>query len=86
MAMGFIKTEVDPKLYFTLVGNDPLILVLYVDDVFLTSSKKLIEMCKRDLTSEFEMDIDMMHYFMGLEVWKQKSEIYWDKKNMSLIF
>ena len=62
LAMGFIKTEVDPKLYFTLVGNDPLILVLYVDDLLLTMSKKLIEMCKRDLASKFEIkNINMMH-------------------------
>jgi len=35
-SMGFNKSEVDPNLYFILVGFDPLILVLYVDDLFLT--------------------------------------------------
>jgi hypothetical protein len=69
--MGFTKNEADPNLYYTLVGDDPLILVLYADDLFLTGSKKLIKMCKKDLASEFEMkDIDMMHYFLGLEVWQ----------------
>jgi hypothetical protein len=29
-SMGFTKSEVDPKLYFIHVGEDPLILVLYV--------------------------------------------------------
>jgi hypothetical protein len=68
--MGFTKSEVDPNLYYILVGDDPLILVLYVDDLFLSGSEKLIEMCKQDLASKFEMkDIGMMHYFLGLEVW-----------------
>jgi hypothetical protein len=40
--MGFTKSEVDPNLYFILVGSDPLILVLYVDDLFLTGAKDLI--------------------------------------------
>jgi hypothetical protein len=30
-------------------------LVLYVDDLFLTGAKRLIAKCKRDLASEFKM-------------------------------
>jgi hypothetical protein len=68
--MGFMKSEADPNLYYNLVCEDPLILVLYVDDLFLTGSKKLIGGCKRELASEFEMkDIRLMHYFLGLEMW-----------------
>ena len=60
----------NPNLYHILFGENPLILVLYVDNLFLTGAEKLIEMCKRDLTAEFKMrDISMMHYFLGLEVW-----------------
>jgi hypothetical protein len=60
--MGFSKSEVDPNLYFILVGDDPLILVLYVDDLFLTSAENLIAICKHDLAMEFEMkDIDLIH-------------------------
>ena len=29
--MGFQKSEANPKLYFIMVGDDPLILLLYVD-------------------------------------------------------
>jgi hypothetical protein len=43
--MGFEKSKADPNLYYILVGEDPLILVLYVDDLFLTESKKLIKGC-----------------------------------------
>ena len=69
--MGFVKSEADSNLYYLLVGDDPLILVLYVDDLFLTGSEKLIEEHKEDLALEFEMkDNGLMHYFLGLEVWQ----------------
>lgn len=53
-----------------------MILLLYVDDLFLTSEEKLILDCKRKLATEFEMkDLGMMHYFLGLEVWQKSGEI-----------
>jgi hypothetical protein len=53
-----------------VVGEDPLILLLYVDDLFITGAERLISRCKESLASEFEMtDIGLMHYFLGLEVW-----------------
>jgi len=69
LSMGFTKSEVDPNLYFILVGFDPLILVLQVDYLFLTGAKEIIVGCKEDLEIEFEIkDIGFMHYFFGLEV------------------
>ena len=50
----------------------PLILVLYVDDLFLTTDERLIGDCKSNLAVEFEMkDLGLMHYFLGLEVWQR---------------
>jgi hypothetical protein len=67
--MGFEKSEVDPNLYFIVVGDDSLILLLYVDDLFITGTERLINSCKESLASEFEMtDIGLMQYFLGLEV------------------
>jgi hypothetical protein len=43
--------------------------VLYVDDLFLIGVGKIIAGCKVDMVVEFEIDIGMMHYFLGLEVW-----------------
>jgi hypothetical protein len=51
--------------------------ILYVDDLFLTGSEKLIADCKRDLAVEFEMkDLGLMHYFLGLEVWQKDGQIF----------
>jgi hypothetical protein len=77
MNLGFSKSVDDPNLYYNIVGDECLILVLYVDDLFLTDSERLIVECKRVLDYEFEMkDLGMMHYFLGLEVWQSTDEIF----------
>ena len=71
-----MKSEVDPNLYYILVKNELLILMLFVDDLFITGAEGLIHGCKRDLASEFDMkDIGLMHYFLGLEVWQEDRHI-----------
>ena len=66
--MGFQWSEVDHNLYF-LTCEVPLIMVLYVDDLFLVGDERLIGDCKSNLAVEFEMkDLGLMHYFLGLEV------------------
>jgi hypothetical protein len=79
-SMGFTKSEADPNLYLIQVSEDPLILALYVHNLFLTGAEKLITSCKRDLALEFEMkDIGLMHYFLGLGVWQQSGKIFLQK-------
>eukprot|EP00253_Pinus_taeda_P032349 PITA_32349 len=40
-------------------------------------SSRLIEECKKNLATKFDMkDLGQMHYFLGLEVWQQKGEIF----------
>ena len=76
-SLGFSKCTADSNLYFKVVHNHVLILVLYVDGMFLTGDEQLIEQCKRELTSEFEMkDLGLMHYSLGLEVWQKPGEIF----------
>ena len=54
-----------------------MILVLYVDDLFIIGDKSLIENCKSELTREFDMKYEgLMHYFLGLEVWQGPDEIF----------
>ena len=75
--MGFQKSEADPNLYFIMVGDDPLVLLLYVDDLFITRRERPIAACKKDLAAEYEMtDIGLMHYFLGLEVWQEPGHIF----------
>ena len=60
-----------------MVGDDPLILLLYVDDLLISGGERPIAVCKRDLASEYEMTgIGLMHYFLGLEVWQEPGHIF----------
>jgi hypothetical protein len=62
------------------MDNEPVILLLYVDDLFLTGEEKLIAECKKRLAIEFEMkDLGLMHYFLGLEVWQSPERIILNK-------
>jgi hypothetical protein len=77
LQMGFEKSDADPNLYFIIRGEDTLILILYVDDLFITGAEDLIADCKLGLASEFEMsDIGLMHYFLGMEVWQEEGHIF----------
>jgi hypothetical protein len=42
MSLGFNKSFVDPNLYYKTINGKSLILVLCVDDLFLTSTESLI--------------------------------------------
>eukprot|EP00253_Pinus_taeda_P014573 PITA_14573 len=77
MKLGFTRSEADPNLYFKVEDDKPLILVLYVDDLFLTGADPLIHKCKRELAFEFKMkDLGLMDYFLGLEVWQKQGEFF----------
>ena len=70
-SLGFTKSKADSNLYFKVMNDEPVILLLYVDDLFLIGEENLITDCKKNLTTEFEMKyLGPMHYFLGLEVWK----------------
>jgi hypothetical protein len=77
MSLGFTKSKEDSNPYYKVVDGGPMILLLYVDDLFLIGNEKFIVECKRKLAVEFKMkDLGMMHYFLGLEVWQRPSEIF----------
>jgi hypothetical protein len=45
-SLGFTKSKADSNLYFKIMENEPVILLLYVDDLFLIAEEKLITECK----------------------------------------
>ena len=48
-SMGFTKSKDDPNLYMKITDDEPVILLLYVDDLFLTGKEKHITDCKKKL-------------------------------------
>ena len=64
MSLGFTKSKSDANLYFKVEDRRPMILLLYVDDLFLTGDDELITNARRRLPSDFKMKyLGMMHYF-----------------------
>ena len=54
-----------------------MILLLFVDDLFLGGDEELIKDANRRLAGEFEMkDLGMMHFFLGIEVWQSADGIF----------
>ena len=54
-----------------------------MDDLFLIGDEKQIVECKKKLAEEFEMkDLGLMHYFLGLEVWKSREGIFSTRESM----
>lgn len=75
--LGFTKSYVDSMLYIKFVKGEPVIILLYVDDLVLIGVEGKIEECKKKLAIEFDMkDMGLMHYYFGLEVWQGPDEIY----------
>ena len=65
VTLAFTESKEDSKLFLKVEGGRPVMLLLYVDDLFL------IEVARRILAAKFEMkDLDMMHCFLGMEVWQ----------------
>jgi hypothetical protein len=53
----------------------------------MEGDENVIVGCKRELASESEMkDLDLMHYFLGLEVWQRSNDIFLAKENILLRF
>eukprot|EP00253_Pinus_taeda_P005546 PITA_05546 len=73
---SFSRCHSDNTVYTKKVGKSLIILVLYVDDLILTSSDpNLIHHVKSHLKKKFEMiDLGHLHYFLGLQVLQSNAE------------
>ena len=51
MSLGFTKSKADSNLYYKVEDDGLMILLLYVDDLFLTKEDKPINECKKKLST-----------------------------------
>ena len=81
-SLGFTKSKADSNLYYKVENGNPVMLLLYVDDLFVIGMDGLIANTKIKLAVEFEMkDLGMMHYFLGMEVWQSAYGIFLGQRN-----
>ena len=56
MALGFTESKEDSNLYFKVEGGRPVMLMLYVDDLFLTGKEEPFKDARRRLATEFKVE------------------------------
>ena len=73
--LGFTRSKADHCVYFKLIGDRVIYLVLYVDDMLLTGNdKEIIHEVKIQLSSKFYMkDIDATNFILGMEVKRDRA-------------
>jgi len=75
---GFQRSPSDANLYIKHIGDDIMFVVVYVDDLIITSSSThLIHGIKQHLCSTFDItDLGLLHYCLGVEVWQTENNIF----------
>ena len=78
LGLGFTRNKEDHYVYFKLIGDHLIYLVLYVDDMLLIgNNKEIIEDVKTQLSSKFDMkDIGASNFILGMEIkrYRKKEE------------
>jgi hypothetical protein len=71
-ALGFLPSKADTSLYLFQKYGVTIFLLIYVDDIILTSSSDYaISMLLKDFGDNFAIkDLGELHYFLGIEVKK----------------
>ena len=68
--LGFTRSKADRYVYFKLIVDSVIYLVLYVDDMLLVrNDKEIIEDLKTQFSSKFNMkDLGVANYILGMEI------------------
>eukprot|EP00253_Pinus_taeda_P026593 PITA_26593 len=68
--LGYTRSKADHCVYFKLIADRVIYLVLYVDDMLLVGNdKEIIEYLKTELSSKFDTkDLGAANYILGMEI------------------
>eukprot|EP00253_Pinus_taeda_P033780 PITA_33780 len=74
--LGFTRSKVDHCVYFKLIGDGVIYLVLYVEDMLLVGNdKEIIQDLKTQLSSKFDMkDVGAAKYILGMEIKRDRAK------------
>jgi len=75
---GFQNTKSDSSLFVLRENGHIILLLIYVDDIIITrSNNKSLETFTTQLNIAFSLkDLDLLHYFLGIEVHKDVGGMY----------
>ncbi len=79
--LGFTRSKAAHSVYFKLIGDHVIYLVLYMDDMLLVANdKKIIQYLKTQLSSKFYMkDLGAANYILDMEIKRD-----WAKRKLQL--
>ena len=77
-ALGFIPSKSDTSLFIYNRSNTSIFVLIYVDDIIVTSSSdEAITGLLKDLSVEFALkDLGDLHFFLGIEVKKHEDGLH----------
>jgi hypothetical protein len=78
VSLGFVEVKSDTSLFVNCRGADTAYLLLYVDDIILTtSSLELLQHTTTSLKQQFAMkDLDPLHHFLGVSVEQWSDDLF----------
>jgi hypothetical protein len=76
LGLGFTRSKDDHCVYFKLIGDHLIYLVLYVDDLLLIGNNKgIIQKVKTQLSSKFDMkDLGASNFILGMEIKRERKK------------
>jgi len=76
--IDFSKCFFDSNLYVLNQGKDVVLILLYVGDLLITrNNDEIIQECISKLKATFEMiDLSLLHYYLGMQVYQYKDCTY----------
>jgi hypothetical protein len=76
LGLGFTRSKEDLCVYFKLIGDHLIYLVLYVDDMLLIgNNKEIIQDVKTQLSSKFDMkDLGASNFILGMEIKRDRKK------------
>jgi hypothetical protein len=75
LGLGFTRSKEDHCVYFKLIGDHLIYLVLYVDDMLLIGNKEIIQDVKTQVASKFDMkDLDASNFILGKEIKRDRKK------------
>jgi Reverse transcriptase (RNA-dependent DNA polymerase) len=72
--LGYTVSNADPSLYLRGLGNDPIFLLIYVDDMLLIGNLSTVKAAKTELMDIYPCrDLGDASYFLGFEIVRDRS-------------
>ena len=80
--LGFVPSKSDTSLFIYNRSNTSIFVLIYVDDIIVTSSSdEAITGLLKDLSAEFALkDLGDLHFFLGIEVKKHEDGLHLSQK------